>query len=146
MKKHFVAVAYVVKDGKVLLVHHRKLGMWLAIGGHIEEDETPEAAIIREAKEEAGIDIEIVGSKDTAGNVKGDVEVLISPDHIQLEEIDEKHQHIDLVYFARTTSSNIRLKEDEHHEIKWFSEKELDSPDIAANVRHFAMKAIKELG
>ena len=112
----------------------------------IEGDETPDAAVKREAMEEAGIEIDIVGPKDVAGNVDGDVEVLISPDHIQLEEIDEVHQHIDLVYFARTKNKDIRLKEDEHHDIKWFSDKDLDSPEITKNVRHFARKAIRDLG
>lgn len=145
MKKDFVVVAYIVKDGRVLLGHHRKLDMWLPVGGHIEEGETPEDTVLREAREEAGLDIEIVGEKDEAGNVEGKVQMLTTPDHIQLEEIDGKHQHIDLVYFARTKSSSIRLKEDEHHEVRWFSEDELDSPEIQSNVRHFARKAIREL-
>jgi 8-oxo-dGTP pyrophosphatase MutT (NUDIX family) len=145
MKKDFVVVAYIVKDGKVLLVHHRKLDRWLPVGGHIEEGETPEDTVFREAREEAGLDIEIVGEKDTGGDEAGKVEMLITPDHIQLEEIDGKHQHIDLVYFARAKSTNIRLKKDEHHEIRWFSEADLDSPEIAQNVRYFAKKAIRKL-
>jgi len=146
LKKHFVVVGYIINDKNVLLVHHRKLGLWLPVGGHIEANETPEDALKREAKEEADIEIEIAGSRDEAGDVKGTVEVLTNPDHIQLEDIDARHQHIDLAYFARTRSSSVKLKADEHHEIRWFSEKELDSPDITANVRHFARKAIKELG
>lgn len=145
MKKDFVVVAYIVKDGKVLLVHHRKLDMWLPAGGHIEEGETPEDTVLREAKEEAGLDIEIVGEKDEAGNVEGKVQMLITPDHIQLEEIDGKHQHIDLVYFARAKGGDVKLREDEHHDIRWFSEADLNSPEIQSNVRRFAKKAIKTI-
>lgn len=145
MKKDFVVAVYIVKHGRVLLVHHKKLDRWLPVGGHIEAGETPEDALHREVKEEAGIDIEIVGEKDTEGNEKGKVEMLVTPDHVELEEIDGKHQHIDLVYFARAKRESVQLKEDEHHDIKWFTEEELDSPGISSNVRHFARKALKEL-
>src|SRR5256886_11095557 len=47
--------------GKVLLIHHRKLDKWLPLGGHIELDEDPEQAALREAKEESGFDIELMG-------------------------------------------------------------------------------------
>jgi len=145
MKKDFVVTAYIVKDGKVLLVHHKKLNKWLPVGGHIDEAETPEEALHREVREEAGIEIEIVCKKDENGKERGKVEMLATPNHIQLEEIDGKHQHIDLVYFARAKHNHVKLKEDEHHEIKWFSEDEMNSSEIPHNVRYFARKAIMRL-
>ena len=39
--KHFTATGFLVRDGKVLLVNHRKLKQWLPIGGHIEAGEDP---------------------------------------------------------------------------------------------------------
>lgn len=42
-------------DGRVLLHRHRILGAWLQPGGHIEGDEAPPAAAIREVAEETGI-------------------------------------------------------------------------------------------
>ena len=42
----------VVHEGKVLVIHHRKLDRWLPLGGHIELDEDPEQAALREAQEE----------------------------------------------------------------------------------------------
>ena len=145
MKKHFVVAAYIVRDGKVLLVHHKKLGLWLPVGGHVDEGETPESALLREVREEAGIGIEILGSSDHEGNETGKVEMLTTPNHVQLEKIDEEHQHIDLVYFARAKSGDVRTKEDEHHGIRWFSERELESSGIPHNVRHFAGKAIRKV-
>ncbi len=42
---------------RVLLVDHRKAGLWLPPGGHIEPRELPESAAVREAREELGIDV-----------------------------------------------------------------------------------------
>ena len=39
----------------MLLIHHKGLGKWLPPGGHIEENEVPHEAAIREVYEETGI-------------------------------------------------------------------------------------------
>ncbi|MDE2143958.1 MAG: NUDIX domain-containing protein, partial [Elusimicrobia bacterium] len=52
----FVVSAYAVREGKVLLIKHKKLGLWLAPGGHIDEGETPDEAALRELKEETGLE------------------------------------------------------------------------------------------
>jgi 8-oxo-dGTP diphosphatase len=52
--------------GGVLLVDHRKAGLWLPTGGHVEPGEHPAATVRREAREELGI--EAVFSPVTGGN------------------------------------------------------------------------------
>ena len=55
--KHLV-VYFVPVDaaGRCLLLgDHRKSGLWLPPGGHVEEGEDPRAAVVREADEELGI-------------------------------------------------------------------------------------------
>ena len=42
-------------DGSVLLVDHRKAGMWLPSGGHVEPGEHPVATVRREMVEELGV-------------------------------------------------------------------------------------------
>jgi 8-oxo-dGTP diphosphatase len=55
------AVALIDPDGRILLQqrpdHKHMGGMWEFPGGKVEEGETPEAALIREIREELGIDI-----------------------------------------------------------------------------------------
>lgn len=55
------AVGIVIKDGKVLLIRRIKKGgeYFVFPGGKIEEDETPEHAVVRELKEETTLDIKI---------------------------------------------------------------------------------------
>jgi len=57
--RHFTVAVFVVREGKVLLHRHRKLGMWLPPGGHIEEDELPDDAAVREVWEETGVRVEL---------------------------------------------------------------------------------------
>lgn len=56
-----VAVALVDADGRVLLAERPAgkpmAGLWEFPGGKVRESETPEAALIRELKEELGIDV-----------------------------------------------------------------------------------------
>ncbi|WP_097257712.1 NUDIX hydrolase [Streptomyces sp. Ag109_G2-15] len=50
---------FVVLDharGQLLLVAHRKAGLWLPAGGHVEPGEDPWAAVVRECREELGIE------------------------------------------------------------------------------------------
>lgn len=55
-----VAVALVDADGRVLLAQRPPgkslAGLWEFPGGKVHADETPEAALVRELKEELGID------------------------------------------------------------------------------------------
>jgi ADP-ribose pyrophosphatase YjhB (NUDIX family) len=53
--RHFRVAVFVVWEGKVLLHFHRKLGMWLPPGGHIERDELRDDAAVRQVFEETGL-------------------------------------------------------------------------------------------
>ena len=46
---------------KILMVQNRDNGRWTLPGGKVEENETLEEAAIREAKEETGLDIRVIG-------------------------------------------------------------------------------------
>ncbi|MBO4856231.1 MAG: 8-oxo-dGTP diphosphatase [Bacilli bacterium] len=56
-------LAYIKKDGQFLMLYRNKKehdinkGKWIGIGGHIEEGETKEQALVREIKEETGLNV-----------------------------------------------------------------------------------------
>lgn len=58
-----VAAAVVIREGRVLLTRRAEgqhlAGMWEFPGGKLEEGESPEAAVVRECREECGIEVEV---------------------------------------------------------------------------------------
>lgn len=55
---HFTASAWIVNQhkNKILMTHHKKLNMWLQLGGHTDGENDLLSAALREAKEESGIE------------------------------------------------------------------------------------------
>ncbi|MCK2219925.1 NUDIX domain-containing protein [Actinomadura sp. ATCC 31491] len=47
--------------GRLLVAHHRDVGRWAAPGGGVDPDERPQDAVVRELREELGIEIEVRG-------------------------------------------------------------------------------------
>ncbi|HQU27046.1 MAG TPA: NUDIX domain-containing protein [Acidimicrobiales bacterium] len=54
---HLTASAFVVSSRGVVLHRHRRLGIWVQPGGHVDPGESPEAACVREVAEETGLDV-----------------------------------------------------------------------------------------
>jgi 8-oxo-dGTP pyrophosphatase MutT (NUDIX family) len=98
--RDFCVAVFVVHAGRVLLHYHRKLGRWLPPGGHIEPNELPDEAAVREVWEETGVEIALLGAPPIPADGPELPRQLRRPAGIQLEDIAPGHQHIDLVYFA----------------------------------------------
>jgi 8-oxo-dGTP pyrophosphatase MutT (NUDIX family) len=146
-KIDFTVCIYIVHSNKVLLHKHKKLNIWLPPGGHIELDEDPNQAAIREAKEETGLDVELVGST-TRYKTPYESTDLIPPRFLNKHfyDVSRTHEHVNLAFFARTDRTDAR-HEIEGGEIKWFAAGELADPqyDIVADVQAHARVALKEL-
>ena len=137
-KIDFTVAIFVVHDGKVLIIHHRKLDKWLPLGGHIELDEDPEQAALREAKEESGLDVELLGERPPT--TSPGTRALIAPRFLDIHRISDTHEHIGMIYWARPKSigppANCAVAE--HHDIRWCSAADLDTLR-AADVRRGEM-------
>jgi 8-oxo-dGTP pyrophosphatase MutT (NUDIX family) len=144
-KIDFTVAIFVVEDGKVLLIHHRKLEKWLPLGGHIELHEDPEQAALREAREESGIEVELLGERPpTTGP---GTRALIAPRFLDIHRINDTHEHIGMIYWARPLKGTLALSAAEHHDIRWCSAGDLDElqPPMSAAVRWYCLKAIAEV-
>ena len=137
--RDFTATTFVVHERRTLLLLHRKLNMWLPPGGHIDPHELPDEAAIREVREEAGLEVELL----MTGSVLGNVRVLPQPYCILLEDIAPGHQHIDLIYFARVRGGVLNPSERETQAARWVTWEELDAPDISEDIRELGRRAIE---
>jgi len=147
-KIDFTVSVYVVHENKVLLHIHKVLGIWLPPGGHIELDEDPNEAAVREAKEETGLDIELIGeahSYDSPYNARE----LIPPRFLNRHFFDESHthEHVNLCYFARSKNGADARHEVEGGEVRWFTREEIERNEegIVPDVRVHALAALAEL-
>lgn len=137
--RDFTATTFVVDEQRTLLLHHRKLGMWLPPGGHIDPHELPDQAALREVREESGLEVELLAP----GGKLGKVPVLPQPHCILLENISPGHQHIDLIYFARVCGGSLAHAEREARAARWFTWEELADPEIAEDIRELGRRAIE---
>lgn len=135
---------YIVHKGKVLLHLHKKLGKWLQPGGHIELDEDPNQTAIREAKEETGLDVELVGNPRLP-ELKGNPTDLIPPRFLNRHPFNTEHEHIDLSYFGRVVGGTLHAEEGTP--IRWFTKEEIEQNDISLHevTRAYALAALQEL-
>ena len=150
--RHFVATVYVVADGATCLHEHDRLGMWLPPGGHLDRDELPHEAALRECREETGLDVELVAPR---GDLESEtVRSIAEPQHFLLEDIDVhpdgrvSHQHVDFVFYGRAGGREIDPDGDdeaEPDEWEWFTPEELRErvDDLPADVVEAGTRAIE---
>lgn len=119
--RHLTASAVVLDDsGRVLLVHHNKLGQWLYPGGHIDPNEDPAEAALREVLEETGVRAEVI----TDPLFDHPAVTVHAPPYAILEmQVSDStigvHRHIDLVYVLRATSSDLTAQLEEVSGARW---------------------------
>lgn len=144
-KIDFTVAIFVVHDAKVLLILHRKLSKWLPLGGHIELDEDPEIAALREAKEESGLDVQLVGERPPT--TEPGTRALIAPRFLDIHRISDTHEHIGMIYWARPLSGDVTLATEEHHDIRWCSAADLDTlqPTMTNAVKWYCRAALREM-
>lgn len=142
--RDFAVATFVVQRGHVLLLFHRKLRLWLPPGGHVDPDELPDEAAVREVWEEAGIRCELVGERGVEVEYPRQ---LVRPAGIQLERIGPDHEHVDLIYFARPLDGLAEPTGDgEGDAVAWYPLDSLEGMGVPEDVRLWAERAVRALG
>ena len=104
-----VAAAVVIQDGQVLLTRRAEgqhlAGMWEFPGGKLEEGEAPESTVVRECREECGIDVEVTDILDVTHHRYPEKEVLLLFYRCAL--IGGEVQHLQVADHAWVTPSEI---------------------------------------
>ena len=130
MKKQYTATVYILQDDKVLLIFHKKFQKWLPPGGHLEPGELPSEGAIREAKEETGLEIEIIPQENiwiekrwNGGSFERPYLCLI--ENIPARPGEEAHQHVDFIYIGKPVGGLENLNEEETSGLRWFTKEDL---------------------
>jgi 8-oxo-dGTP pyrophosphatase MutT (NUDIX family) len=126
-------------DGRLhLLVHrHRKLGLLMQPGGHVERTEDPWAGVAHELREESGYELEqllLLQPPHRIVDAPG-IAILPQPLCVDVHPIGDDHFHTDLAYGFVATSDPAGLPgEDESQELHWLPVDELGTPDGPADL------------
>lgn len=143
-KIDFTAEVFIVYNGKVLLRKHDKYNLWLSIGGHIELDEDPNQAVIREAKEEVGLDVVLWDGNQSIKGESGGNTQLIPPISLNRHHVNDAHEHVSMIYFGRSTTDHV-VPERVEDEWRWLTKDELQELDLRKDVYECAVMALDTL-
>ncbi|MEI8238124.1 MAG: GNAT family N-acetyltransferase, partial [Actinomycetota bacterium] len=110
---HVTASAILLSDDRrrVVLHRHKRLKVWLQPGGHVDADELPWMAAMREASEETGLPV-----------VLADMPVDGPPPlvHVDVHPGGRKHRHLDLRYLVLSPFVPPTPPEGESQDVQWF--------------------------
>ncbi|NNN01047.1 MAG: NUDIX domain-containing protein [Acidimicrobiaceae bacterium] len=103
---HLTASAFIISSRGVILHRHRRLGIWVQPGGHIDPGESPSDAAVRESLEETGL---------VARHV--DPELLF---HVDVHPGPRGHTHYDLRFVLTAEPIEPTPAPGESTEVYWF--------------------------
>jgi 8-oxo-dGTP diphosphatase len=122
--------AIIIQEGKLLLEkrgHEPAKGRWSIPGGVVELGERLKVAVVRETKEETGLDVEVV---DLAGVV----------DQIDVDDVGKVKYHFVIVDFHVKILGGSLQPDSDADELRWISLAEVEEYDLTASFRRFFVK------
>ena len=114
MHGHVTGSSWVVNPARshALMLHHRKLDLWLQPGGHADGDADLHNVVIKETSEESGINVENI--------------TLLSHDVFDIDihtiyanQYDPRHDHYDIRFLLEIDDSLPVPGNNESHQIAW---------------------------
>jgi 8-oxo-dGTP pyrophosphatase MutT (NUDIX family) len=133
--EHHVTVgAFLLSSRGIVLHRHKRLGIWVQPGGHVDAGESPEEACLREAVEETGLDVHHLDP--------------VRLYHVDVHPGPSGHTHYDLRYLVVSEPRDPSPPLGESPEVYWFdfdAAAKRAAVDLAPVVRKLA-QSIDTLG
>jgi 8-oxo-dGTP diphosphatase len=107
--KHLVSYFVLVDQDHVLLVDHKNARLWLPTGGHVEVGEHPRSTVVRELREELGLDLVDPPEAPLMVTVSETVGISAGHTDVSLWYVVEADRHLALEFDAA-----------EFHAVQWF--------------------------
>lgn len=141
LEGHVTASAWILSPdlNAVLLTHHKKLGRWFQLGGHVEEDVSIQAAALREAREESGIP-----KMDLLDEALFDIDVHLIPER----KGTPAHYHYDFRFLIQAGDRDFVVSS-ESNDLAWLDvTKPLEylADESIARMQSKTMAALERLG
>lgn len=123
---HMTGSACVVNHSltKVLLTHHRKLGLWLQLGGHADGNPVLQDVAMTEANEESGLTkLSFLTYENSAFQIANKFPIPFDlDDHmIPANKRDPEHKHYDVRYLIVADDGEQHIVSEESHDVRWFT-------------------------
>lgn len=143
LQSHYVSTGYIYDKNTTcfLLIQHKKLGKWLAPGGHLLEGEEPHTGALREIWEEIGcagriIDLLTVPHVGTSAVPQLPAPFCILAETIPAGPRDDEHIHIDFIYAVEIDpAAALSLSEAEISHARWVTIEDIEQLDTYENVK-----------
>lgn len=113
---HVTGSALIVGRRGIVLLRHKRLGIWVQPGGHIDPGETPWEAALREGAEETGMPLRLLEA-----NERVDRDARPELAHVDVHPGGRGHTHLDLRYLLDAGDADPAPPAGESQEIGWFS-------------------------
>ncbi len=113
---HVTGSAFIVGPRGIVLLRHRRLGIWVQPGGHIDPGEAPWEGARREATEETGMPVRLLDGQPELA-------------HVDVHPGGRGHTHLDLRYLFRADDADPAPPAGESQEVGWYPW--VDAPRIA---------------
>ena len=142
MKTDLTAAGYVFHNSKLLLIYHTKLNMWLPPGGHIEPNEIPDDAALREIEEETGVKARIIDAlpSNVPQIMQGVKRQTAVPFYTNVHSVGD-HDHYGACYLCVADSDEVKLT-NESQSYRWLSREEVEADkQIRADIKAIALAA-----
>ncbi len=130
---HITGSAWVVDPAgeRALLTHHRKLGIWVQLGGHSDGDPDTLQVAQREAREESGLAVDVL---DDGAIFDLDIH------NIPARGTDPEHLHYDVRFRLRARSTAFTVS-DESFDLRWLRFERIHEETVDASVMRMVDKS-----